>query len=115
MREIKFRGRILDKAQSGGPWVYCGLEGSDFLAIIDRDTIGQFTGLIDANGVDIYEGDVLKWAVNEVEPVGEVYFADGWFDLRHPARGSIGWDPLRGEVKVLGNIHQNPELMEVQP
>lgn len=144
-REIKFRG----KCKEGGFWVYGNIIqesyaggcvwilapqnavpfdddlGYHFVEVF-RETIGQFTGLTDKDGRDIYEGDVVKWeyakrAINdegfyvktgEVEGVffEEVKYEAGYYHLG-------GYDPLnREEIEefgyvVCGNIHDNPELI----
>ena len=112
MRTIKFRGLRTD----GKGWVYgyyltqngIGVDGSsdvDIHFILDSfgtqiiipETVGQFTGLTDKNGVDIYDGDKLGNQHNIVE-----WGNDGW---------CINGDrPLYIFVKnneVIGNIHQN--------
>jgi len=82
----------------------------------------QYTGLKDKNGVEIYEGDVLKGAPSgwkkefQIFYLAEVYFGDcGWrakekvLDRELPIhihmQGSYG-------VEVIGNVYENPELLE---
>ena len=135
MRQIKFRGKRADN----GEWVqgyfvedgfYCiwSHNEDDFLTqhLIDPDTLGQFTGLTDSNGKEIYEGDIFTvngkyprvmlwdkmcWALMPTE-----YFHDEIFwvmNLQHP--GVDWWDEFADEFEVIGNIHDNPELITNQP
>ncbi len=74
----------------------------------------QYTGLKDANGLEICEGDILVWAVNDVTRTASVVFEDGayWMGNDSVSGFSVCNDWLRGEYTIIGNIHENPELLE---
>lgn len=80
------------------------------------DNIMQFTGLKDKNGKEIYEGDVLR----DSESIVIVKFVDGEFSVDYRTMGgkwrNYGslFDYLGDyEGEVIGNIHDNPDLLEV--
>lgn len=117
MRTIKFRGKDIET----GEWVYGDLhirsafahihtdEGARYK--IDTDSIGQFTSLYDKNGKEIYEGDILDFNGLKIE----IRFVRGVFALL--CDGNLD-EELCGDcrtdlfAKVIGNIHDNPELLK---
>jgi len=122
MREIKFRGKTKE-----GEWVYGYVDATAYkdLVVIHSvattytvlpDTIGQYTGLKDANGNEIYEGDIVRYRLTDERYKKNPRYSnlpihyDG-SQARFEA-GNIYWDTLRSyKVEVIGNIHDNPELI----
>jgi uncharacterized phage protein (TIGR01671 family) len=136
MREIKFRGKRIDN----GEWVYGAfvpdaLETPDndlitwgFIRRYNRDigkmetievareSVGQYIGLCDKNGKKIYEGDIVICPVHE-ESVDYLQLEAG--DKNHVTRTicipDCYQEGLPEDCKVIGNIHDNPDLLEVTP
>ena len=74
----------------------------------------QFTGLHDKNGKDIYEGDILKYKFSVLGGMDEVIFTDGMFRLKDdyiPEAGFRTVSNVENYCEVIGNIHDNPELL----
>lgn len=134
-RILKFRGKNIHT----GKWLYGDYhrEGKthyitkpgDYLReyapiefIVDGETVGQFTGLLDKNDKEIYEGDIITvkgryprvvlwdkmmWALMPTE-----YYHDEVFwvmNLQHP--GVDWWEEFADEFEIIGNIHDNPSLI----
>ena len=132
MREILFRG----KRTINGDWVYGDfVHGNERKSLrdsifvydsetqsfndyeINPSTLGQYTGLTDKNGKRIFEGDIAKVLQGKDKDIAYVGFENGAFML-YPKTGNIyertlwsywynDWD-----VEVVGNITDNPELLE---
>lgn len=143
MRTIKFRGKRL----TDGNWIYGDFfrnRGLSFIASdgiaenplatwrdynVDPETVGQFTGLYDKNGKEIYEGDLIKspsglvytvifgtWVHDEKKEIPKIidkYEHTGWCISLD---GNTPCELLDSEVcsgVIAGNVHDNPELLKV--
>lgn len=84
-----------------------------FLPTEDEDlALMQYTGLKDKNGKEIYEGDIVEVIDKYAKRVftGEVSFIDASFVIKNDYSTNYRW--MDYDVKVIGNIYENPELME---
>lgn len=115
MREIKFRGL------NDGKWVYGYLYDVGDRAVIycpqnktyyscSKETIGQYTGLQDCDGADIYEGDIFK--TTRYISVAVVEWENNGRFLGFTEERKIVYVGREPKVKVIGNIYENPELLK---
>ena len=133
MRPIKFRAKDF-----GGVWYYGSLGYSNIhtkiyfqtgkgsvkrmdWVYINQDTIGQFTGLKDKNGKEIYEGDIVGWKDDNL--LYAVIFRKGMFyasvdveDCNEEIYGGFPLCTLASQggkgIEIVGNIYDNPELIK---
>lgn len=126
MREILFRGKG-DTRYNDGDWYY-GVpiyDGKDWQICTDfskrvvlPETIGQFVEMTDNHNVKIFEGDILSIRFEEdrypYEENAVVYFDNtryGWCARFADGVGSYLWEYDESDIRVVGNIWDNPELL----
>ena len=130
MKEILFRGKRKDNGewiegfyfQKKNPFSEYGEPIRHFIsdlppfgAEVIHETVGQYTGLKDKNGKRIFEGDVVraKRIDNYEIYTGYVVWGKGCFDIKIKKMNKPAIDLFK-DFEVIGNIHDNPELLEVK-
>ena len=141
MREILFRGKRIDNGEWLEGFIVSSRENTypngfemitvdginydeldsyipDFISYaVDPSTVGQYTGMKDKNGERIFDGDVAKVLQGKDKDIAYVGFENGAFML-YPKTGNIHertlWEYWYNDwdVEVIGNITDNPELLE---
>lgn len=122
MREIEFRGKRIDNNECS-EWIYGDLtrysKSFSYITVnvvenevypVLTGTVEQYTGLKDKNGVKIYENDILKYIdFRNEESIIQVWWdeEDSCFNF-----GNRNLSMIRNKIEVIGNIYENPELLE---
>lgn len=117
MREILFRGKRLDN----GEWIigyYIVVDSISYIlpekyflngiVEVDPSTVGQYTGLTDKNGVKIFKGDIVHAVTPNTSKNCCVKFEYGQFCIGI----NMPLAYVRHSLEVIGNIHDNPELLK---
>ena len=139
MRQIKFRAKKIDGPWviGGGVWTFgkdTALFGEDnnhhpIVHLVDPETVGECIGQTDKNFKEIYEGDVLKFAKRGVTIMGYMVWEAPKFFIKQITKAEYESKIVRGyffslvfydedgkifnwqELEIIGNIHDNPELI----
>lgn len=130
MRDIKFRGY----SQKYESWFYGYLvpnakgniqikhildNGNTAMTTVEISTIGQYTGLKDINGKEIYEGDILRmhYIKNGTEElIASVVYSEDYaqYVINNDKYRLNNYEPLCDyeDLEVIGNIYDNPDLIK---
>jgi uncharacterized phage protein (TIGR01671 family) len=131
MREIIFRGKRVEN----GEWVYGAYLPKHKLICLEEtkpnsteyidlfvipETVGQYTGLTDKNGKKIFEGDIVLCRIVGFREMkinkGFIEYTEDAFGVNingiTPTQHCLSFSMKNGDVEVIGNIHDNPELLK---
>lgn len=134
VREIIFRGKRCDNNE----WVYgsltqfhddgiafiCGkydaidpntlgvIPDQDFEYEVYAETVGQWTGLFDKRSDEIFEGDIVSWKIGSIKCVGAIEWGAGEWLKGNPGHNMQSARTYQGSTEIIGNIHDNPELLK---
>ena len=125
MREILFRGKRTDceawvegdliQAFRGNQLSSCSIMPNTPTAYcwkVDPETVGQYTGLTDKNGVRIFEGDIVSLVKHDSLIYKVVYVPCRYELVNSKGVNCFVLDIYKSEnIEVIGNIHDNPELL----
>lgn len=135
-REIKFRAWHKTKKFMDTAWFIDWEHGqvahrAHNVSQLENCILMQYTGLKDKNGKEIYEGDIIYWEIDNGIGIESYTAAVQWSENNDDYKGIYKWivlylaDYLRGsfdelttpaaynyELQVIGNIYENPELLE---
>lgn len=128
MREIKFRGKRVDNGEcvvgslivlADKSLIATPTDTNNFTtyvsAIVNTETVGQYTGLKTDTGKEVYEGDiiVIPNLIGKIHNhIDVVVFENGTFHLERASNILVCQELLDDGVSVIGNIYENPDLLE---
>lgn len=135
MREILFRGKRTDNGEWVKGFYVCVLDTHYIMTgkfdsltngiinseayKVDPSTVGQFTGLTDKNGVKIFEGDIIEFdhpyngkSIHAVVQDGCGWNLSNFYASCFDYPGCAFSEGTK-YMTVIGNVHDNPELLEV--
>lgn len=102
---------IITGQYNGDCWEDVAVDENDSIVTVIPNTVGQFTGFRDKEKKDIYAGDIIEFDRNEWGGEGNIHVVswdnqDGCWDWGGGTTSDMGYR------KVIGNIYQNPELIQ---
>lgn len=123
MREILFRGKTVKEewvygllSHVGNAWYISNKAGTPLAYEVIPSTVGQYTGLTGKNGNKIFEGDIVEYNGTKHEVVFETKGSSAYFGIKisHIETWQLCLEVPSKLMKIIGNIYDNPELLEVE-